>query len=305
MRDLVRSPAFRLALHLLSLAFVGFAVWTLKQRWDSEASVAVAWGPMLFAAAAMVGAMWLLALAWAVLIRRMTGVAVPLTEFVATYAGAALGKYLPAKVGQPMLRIAGVAAHGVSARSVIASMGIEILAWFAAGALVSGALLSLGSGTHGVLAPVSTLSRYVVAFAGVVTLMLAVVDRSHLPTRIRALLTLDGEGPLLPPAVVLLHLASWGLWAVHGVFALAAVSPLPLGAAVSASALFVLAPIAGFLALPLPAGIGVRESLLVLGLSSIVGAPAALAAALLSRAVSLVGDIALWALFARKRGSGA
>jgi len=305
MRDLVRSPTFRLALHLLSLGFVGFAVWTLKGRWDSEASVAVAVMPTAFAVASMAGAMWLLALAWAVLMRRMTGVSVPLQEFVATYAGAALGKYLPAKVGQPMLRIAGVAVHGVTARSVMASMGIEILAWFSAGALVSGVLLLVGSGAQGVLSSMSTLGRYVVALASVGTIVLATVDRSRIPPRIRELLALEGQGALLPPAVVILHLGSWALWALHGVFVLAAVSSLPLDVAVSASALFVAAPIAGFLALPLPAGIGVRESLLVLGLTPIIGAPAGLAAALVSRAVSLVGDLVLWLLFARKRGAPA
>ena len=47
--------------------------------------------------------------------------------------------------------------------------------------------------------------------------------------------------------------------------------------ACSAAPIFLLAQLGGFLALPVPAGAGVREAILVLGLEPSLGAPAALA----------------------------
>jgi uncharacterized membrane protein YbhN (UPF0104 family) len=59
---------------------------------------------------------------------------------------------------------------------------------------------------------------------------------------------------------------------------------------------YVVASVAGFVVLAAPAGLGVREAVLLAGLTPSVGASGALGAALISRAASLVADILIWAL---------
>jgi uncharacterized membrane protein YbhN (UPF0104 family) len=99
----------------------------------------------------------------------------------------------------------------------------------------------------------------------------------------------------------LIHVGSWLLWALHGLLLSQAVGVVDLPSATYAAAFYVLAPIAGFLALPMPAGVGVQESFTVLGLIPLVGSANALAAALLSRTASLIADVLLWLALSRKR----
>jgi uncharacterized membrane protein YbhN (UPF0104 family) len=92
---------------------------------------------------------------------------------------------------------------------------------------------------------------------------------------------------------LVLHVVAWGLWALHawlvaravGASATATIASLPF---------FILSPVAGFLALLAPAGAGVREAIISIGLTSAVGPKAALAAALMTRVASLVADGGNW-----------
>jgi glycosyltransferase 2 family protein len=90
--------------------------------------------------------------------------------------------------------------------------------------------------------------------------------------------------------------AAWILFGLHA-WLLAA----PLGADVADVPLvvgsFALAYVAGLLLVPLPAGAGVREGVLVACLSGSLGASGALTVALLSRLLLVVADLALAAAF--------
>jgi len=68
----------------------------------------------------------------------------------------------------------------------------------------------------------------------------------------------------------------------------------PQGAALTAMGFYVLSQVAGFVVLAAPAGLGVREAVLVTGLSPSVGAAGALGAAVVSRALSLAAELAVW-----------
>jgi hypothetical protein len=144
--------------------------------------------------------------------------------------------------------------------------------------------------------PIATLS-----LVGVIAL--AVVDRATYPAFVRRVLGAEGRGPVLPWGMPLVHLGSWLLCAVHGILLSKAVGVTDFSTATYAAAFFVLAPIAGFFALPVPAGVGIRESVTVLGLVPLVGASNALAAALLSRGASLVADVLLWLVLSGRRPS--
>ena len=57
-----------------------------------------------------------------------------------------------------------------------------------------------------------------------------------------------------------------------------------------------LANVLGFVALAAPAGVGVREAVLISGYGAILGSGGALSAAIVSRVASLIADVGAWAL---------
>lgn len=297
MPSFLRSSAFRVALTSCALGFVAWSAWTLRERWQ-ETRVSVEPLTAALAGVAVLASMALMALAWALLMRSLLPSRPPLSRMLSVYATSTLGKYVPGKVGQPVMRMAGVAPYGGSALAVATSMGVEILSWGATGGLVAALLLVLGSAQLGDTLGAYALPVGVLSLAAVV--VLATLDHARYPVFVRRLFAAREQGPLLPWSVPLLHLASWTLWAAQGVLLARAVGLADSARASHAAAFFVLAPIAGFLAVPLPAGVGVRESLIVLGLAPSVGAGNALAAALLARGASLAADVILWLLLSRK-----
>jgi uncharacterized membrane protein YbhN (UPF0104 family) len=60
--------------------------------------------------------------------------------------------------------------------------------------------------------------------------------------------------------------------------------------------LYTLGPVVGFLAVAAPAGIGVREAIVSIGLAAQLGPAPALAAAVLSRGISLLADVLAWSV---------
>ena len=105
----------------------------------------------------------------------------------------------------------------------------------------------------------------------------------------------DLPGRSLAAAVAWL-IACWGFFGLH---AWLLARPLGAGAADVAPTIgaFALAFVAGLLVVPLPAGAGVREGVLVATLAGSIGAPAALTVSLVSRLVLLVVDLTLAGLF--------
>jgi uncharacterized membrane protein YbhN (UPF0104 family) len=121
------------------------------------------------------------------------------------------------------------------------------------------------------------------------------VDRTRLPLKVRTLLGLDGSGRIAPLRLPLLELAYWLTWAVHGYLVTLALGASQAGA-VGTMGFNPLANVLGFVALAAPAGVGVREAVLISGYGAVLGTGGALAAAVLSRVVSLVADLGVWAV---------
>jgi uncharacterized membrane protein YbhN (UPF0104 family) len=173
---------------------------------------------------------------------------------------------------------------------------VEIMSSVPVGATVSVALLALVGSA--VVEPLAAASRWAIAPAiafAAAALLLVTVDRRRFPAFALKLLRLEGKGPLCPVVVPVVHAGYWALWASHGVLISHAVGA-DLSLSIASSGLYVMGPIVGFLAVAAPAGIGVREAVLSMGLASHLGPAPALAAAILSRAISLLADILAWAL---------
>jgi hypothetical protein len=290
-----RRGWLRPALTLVSLAFVAWAVWDLARRWQGS-HVAVRWLPALLCPVPLIIGILVQGLCWIALIDRMSGARVPPRPALALYFESQLARYVPGKVGLPLVRMAGAPRLGVAASTVGSSVLVELCSWIAVGSTVGFGLLTATSEyARGAATLLGHAGPALVAVSALGVIVLLGVDRSRLPRRLLEKLAIEGHGPLVPPAVPLLHLVFWFTWAVHGALVCWA-----LGAdaqvAFATAGLFVLAPILGFVALAAPAGLGVREAVLSIGLAATVGPAAAVAAAAVSRASSLLADFAAFAL---------
>jgi hypothetical protein len=283
----------RLGLAVAALAFVAYTGVELARRWNGaelELSVAPA-AASLFPLA--LGAV-ILAWGWARLLETMAGRRIGMAFAIALNLESQLARYMPGKVGVPLVRMTGAPRLGVSPRTVGSSVVVELLSFLAVGGLFSFAALRLGSAhAQGGVALLGRWGTPLIALFLVVTIALVTIDRHRLPGFVLRALGLTGRGPLVPPVLLIVHLGYWITQAAHGYLATRALGASSVVAA-SSVGLFSLAPIVGFLALAAPGGLGVREAVLAIGLSPSLGSAAALAIAILSRAAMLVSDVAVW-----------
>jgi hypothetical protein len=280
---------------VVALVFIAYAARDLVQRWESG-RVAVKLPLALLAAVPLWLAALLQACGWMALIQRMSGRKIPAGASLGLYFDSQLARYVPGMVSLPLVRMHGATRLGISPVTVGTSVLLEMASWTGVGGGLGFLMIAIITAQ---LSHVSTAwsrgsTALVVAFAGSVIVLLA-VDRRRLPSSSLRALRLDGSGPLIPAKLPTIHLAYWAAWAAHGWLVGLALGA-PLKAALSGSAWFVLAPVAGFVALAAPAGLGVREGVLYLGLSSVLGPVPAATAALLSRTASLSADLGIWLL---------
>jgi uncharacterized membrane protein YbhN (UPF0104 family) len=211
------------------------------------------------------------------------------------YFRSLLARYLPGKVGVPAVRIPASEAFGVSRAFMASSVFIEALAWIG-----SGALLGLSASFFAKLDQLESLLRYpwligfVVTCNALVLLGLCTVDASRLPPRLLSLLKVPRRhGALVPYELVLANASFWLANALATVCVAASLGVSMSDAPVVAIAA-TLVPVAGFLVVFVPAGLGVREALFALLLAPELGTGKALAISLFARVASLVMEIVLW-----------
>jgi uncharacterized membrane protein YbhN (UPF0104 family) len=284
----------RLVLGIASAIFVVVASYKLSRRWESgKVDVSIGW--LLASALPIALGTVILAVSWKWLMERMVGRKLPLRACLTLHFESQMARYTPGKVGIPLVRMAGAERLGVPGAVAGYSVLTESISMVAVGGVVGFTLLlAANGGASGMTSAFGTLGVLgLVAFVAV-TLVLVFVDRRHLPVVFVRLMRAEGSGALVPRRGPLAHAAYWLTWAVHGYFAARAVGIISAHA-VSGAGLYVLAPIAGILALATPSGIGVREAVLSMGLAPLVGPAPAVATAIVSRAVSLVVDCAVWA----------
>jgi hypothetical protein len=284
----------RLVLGGASAVFVAVACVRLEGQWQSS-KVALDWGWVAASVAPLLLGSFVLAIAWKLVLERMVGRRVPLSPSLLLHFESQMARYTPGKVGMPLVRMAGADKLGVPASTAGYSVLIEAISMIAAGGIVGFALLvgTLGA-TGNVLSAFGTLG--VVALVGftLVGIVLTLVDRRYLPPAALRLMKAEGSGPLVAWRGMLAHAAYWLTWAVHGYLAARAVG-IGSAHALHGAGFYVVAPIAGILALATPSGIGVREAVLSMGLAPFVGPAPAVASAIVSRATSIGVDSLVWA----------
>lgn len=290
---MTRSASLRrAALVLLLAASLVLAAGALARDADEVRSAVddLSPGYVLAAAAAVLASLVLSLLTWRSALDALD-VHLPLPVAARIFFVGQLGKYIPGSVWPVMAQMEMGAAHGLS-RTAVGTASLLALAIGVPGALVIGllavpALLSGGDGRYLLVfaaLPVAVLVLWPSVLNGLVAAGLRLLHRPVVPPRLdgRAIARtalLSGSANLLlgvHAALLALDLRAEG----------ATVVPAAVGA-------FVLATVAGLLALPVPAGAGVREAVLVAALFPVLPLSAALVLAVTSRLLLTAADLAV------------
>lgn len=207
-----------------------------------------------------------------------------------------IGKYVPGNVAQYLGRAALAINSGISAKAVGVALLIETGVILAGGVLsiaVAVALFPELIGSLRGLVPDPARPMWLGVAAGVFLFLVAaaslVVRRFD---RLRGWPRIRPAGLLLATALSTVSFLLLGI-SLHLVVGALSSADVPISLSV---AVFAAAWIAGLATPGAPGGLGVRESVLTLGLAPFVGGTTALTAALLYRGVSVVGDVVALAL---------
>jgi glycosyltransferase 2 family protein len=287
--------SLRVVLGVVVFVGVALALRQILRQWDGGA-VHVRLVPVVLSVLVLLVANFLQAFAWLYLLQRMAGKAIPIRPAMTVFMAGQLARYVPGKVGLPMVRIAGAPRIGISANLIAASVGIEVATWLAMGTLVGCVALLCNTS---VVPMIPSLSRTLIGSGlAVVTAGLAaalLLDRNQFPKWVLRLLHAEGVGPFVTLRVVAMQLLAWIGWWILGFLV-----PLSVGVSVTCAmrqaAIFIVAPILGFMAMVAPGGLGVRETVISVVLAPHVGASAALAAAVLARGAALASEVACWVI---------
>lgn len=261
--------------------------------------LSLAYWPLALLTAMLTLAGFAQAMAWVALLERLAQRAIPRRPALSIYCAGQLARYTPGKVALLVVRVAGAKRLKLDPRLVASSVGIEVLSWMTVGLLLGTLALAIsGTGLRGVGTSLSAFSIPLAVGTLLGMLVLLLVDRRRLPRFFVSAIRADGEGPILSWRMLGYQAASW-----LGCVAQALLLPLAVGANLnegwSSVGLFILAPIAGFLAMVAPGGLGVREAILSAALLPTMGPTRALAVALLARVSFVVSEVVAW-LVARR-----
>lgn|GEM_PF-217532 len=268
---------------VLALAGLAFLVIALIDTWSRSAQLLRS--PFRLAAAfvLIVVALTLWANAWSVLVRNASGPQALRHGFYLSQ----LGKYVPGGIWQA----AGLVSLARDAGSDLASAstGFVVLAV----AQVAGAATVGGLGA--IAAPDLSPVIRIAMIAGLA--LAALVHRRWMVMALglvaRVVKRIDSS--LVPPQRAILRSYAWSVaaTAVAATSFVVIAAPSTVGVGVAAGAAFATAWWIGFVAVPFPSGIGVREAVLLGILHPVIGPGAVLGAAVGQRLVSIAAELAL------------
>lgn len=277
---------------LSAVGILSFSVWRSPSAWVGLAALGVVYSVAgLLLADAWVGL--LNSGSWGTLARR---------DGVAIFARTQLFKYLPSNVLHVAGRFASLRRRGVPNAAIIRSTGLEHLS-LAAVALTLAAVFMLPNLRFWTEVDSRTaISRYLMIGVGLLVVLLLVAGVAALRAKrgwfhqVRDWV-FDGLAPAVAAKTVLLHV---GFFLTTGALALVlawlAGSELPAGSIPTITGTLAFAWLAGFLTPGAPGGIGVRETVLIIGLEPVLGLEAVTFLAVGYRFVTILGDLLLAAL---------
>jgi glycosyltransferase 2 family protein len=290
----------------ISLLCLAWFIVKAQQEWRSASAgfapeivlpkVAVALIPVFLAYAAA-------ATAW-VLLMRCLGVRTGAAAGAGIYLTAQFAKYLPGNVGQYVGRVLLAARHGLSAPTVALSMTLEMIVLLAIAAIFS--LPSIGLAAHKLQFAwhafdpgrlrILLLAATVIAGAAIAFALL----RWQLIARARRWAAEAMKSLTRPAALgwlcISVTLSVTALWLTGLSLLTLETTQLHFSQLVLMVSLYSASWIVGVLTPGVPAGLGVREAILVEGLTPILGPGQAVGSALLFRLLTTVADVATFAI---------
>ncbi|MGI8535972.1 MAG: lysylphosphatidylglycerol synthase domain-containing protein [Mycobacteriales bacterium] len=282
----------RAALATLLLGALALALWSLAGQAGAVRAAGrdLSAGYVAAAAVATLASLAVSLLTWRGTLAGV-GVQLPVRPAAQVFFVGQLGKYLPGSVWSVMAQMELGVAHGLS-RTSVGTASLLALAVGVPGALVIGllavpALLSAGTGAYALVflvLPLAVVALWPPVLNALLARALRLLRRPPLTVRL--------TGRVITRVALLSGLANVLLGGQAALLALdlGARGPSVLPVAIGA---FTLANVAGLLALPVPAGAGVREVVLVAGLSPVLPLPTAVVLALASRALLTAADLAV------------
>jgi glycosyltransferase 2 family protein len=294
----VGARRFRALSWVLLSMVAAFVILALNRNWAEVAAdlEALDWEDLVLSGlAGAVGSVFF-CLSWRLILDDIEH-RLPLAPAFSMFFIGQLGKYVPGSVWTAAIQADMGRKRGMRAAAIVLAYGVALIVSIATGAVV-GSLVLLGVGGEAQ----RPMLGLVLAAAAVITFPLV---RPRLVNRVlawaarkvgRTVPMLDLSGRTLAGSG-LLSIIAWLFLGLH-VWLIARPLGAVLGDLPAASGAFALALVAGLLVVPLPAGAGVREGILIATLAPMIGAQAALTVSLVSRFLLLLGDVALALLFA-------
>jgi uncharacterized membrane protein YbhN (UPF0104 family) len=280
----------------LLLAVGGFVAVALVDNWTAvrEDLGSIPPTSLLGAGASGVAALLFAASAWMVVLRALSH-PVPAHDGLTIFFAGQLGKYAPGSVWPAEIQAQLGRSNGVPRTTMLTSYLVTVVLSVGAGGSVG--LLALIGGVGG-----SVLALAIGAAAGSWLLVAVVLHERGLQRWVRPLFTRLGRDvpavqiPLRPGLLAAgLSVLSWLAFGLHA-WCIAQPLGADLGDLLPTMGAFALAFLAGVALLPLPAGAGVREAVLILVLGPSLGRPGAITLALLSRFILIVVELLLAAV---------
>jgi glycosyltransferase 2 family protein len=291
-----RSPLRRLLKLLVVAAFLGFIGWAVVRQWRRVETVIgeLTVTAVGLSAIAVLAGIWFSFLCWRAILADF-GSRIPMTAGMRVFFVGQAGKYVPGKVWPILTQVKLGRDYRVPGRTSAAAAAIFMIIVLGTGLLV--AILTL---------PILGADAFERYWWALLALPLAVVALwpPVLNWALNRAMRMAGREPMPQPlsAAGIGKAVGWSLvmWLLFGVHLWALLDALDVDAPnllIRAIGAFAGSWSIGFLLLVAPAGVGPREVALVVLLASTTDQPTALVAAVVSRLLMTLGDLA-WPLIA-------
>ncbi len=281
----VRSWLGRLFRWVFGLGGIAFLVIAFRETWRRSQGLPIprAWAFTSAAALILVG-LYCLARAWIRLLAER-GVT---RSLAAGFYASQLGRYIPGAVWQALAQVGLATRSGIPLPQASTAFAVQALIQVTAAGVIGSSVAVFGRGfplAARLLAPLSLLS-------------LLLLPRRRLVWALRItgrFLRKSFPDNLVPPQGAILSSFGWTFCAVLAnslSFSLLLTSLRGGGPILASSSAFALAWLIGFLAVPFPSGIGVREAILLLTIGFEVPRGHVIAASVGQRLVLMAADVA-------------
>lgn len=289
-----------IALSILCLAFFFIKARSSWEEIGAHIELGQAWTSIALALIPYMLAYVIFASSWHLLMRAVGDRGKLMTSW-GIFLTAQFGKYLPGNVGQHAGRIAIGMKHGKLASQIVTTMVIETMIALATAGLISLSMTELVANsvrkfrTEGPELSITMFAVGAVSFLAVLALFRA--RYYHWTVRLRIWLarnisTMRSTQPIRRIALCVALTVTALFLSSTPLLLLGTDAPaLTLSGTLYAAGLFCAAWIAGMLTPGAPAGLGVREAILVQGLAPLIGQTGAVVATILFRVLTVVADL--------------